>query len=59
MVRIEAGSKMPPLDCNEFEKAVDVRSIWNKEKLLEEWKESSIVRVYNKDEKKTDCINYR
>jgi len=43
MVRIETRLKMPHFDYNEFEKAVDVRSIWNKEKLLKEWKESIFV----------------
>ena len=33
-------------------------SIWNKEELPEEWKESIIVPVYRKGDK-TDCINYR
>ena len=33
-------------------------SIWNKEKLPEEWKESIIVPIYKKDER-TDCVNYR
>jgi hypothetical protein len=33
-------------------------SIWNKEELPEEWKESDIVPIYKKGEK-TDCINYR
>jgi hypothetical protein len=32
-------------------------SIWNKEELPEEWKESVIVPIYKDD--KTDCINYR
>ena len=32
-------------------------SIWNKEELPEEWKES-IVPIYNKGDK-TDCNNYR
>lgn len=50
MVRIEAGLEMPHFDYNEFEKAIDVRSIWNKEKLLEEWKESITVHVYKKGE---------
>jgi len=33
-------------------------SIWNKEELPEEWKESIIVSVYKKGDK-TDCNNYR
>jgi hypothetical protein len=33
-------------------------SIWNKEELPEEWKESVIVPVYKKGNK-TDCSNYR
>jgi hypothetical protein len=37
MVRIESGLKMPHFDYYEFQKAIDVRSVWNKEKLLEEW----------------------
>jgi len=32
-------------------------SIWNKEDLLEEWKESFTVPVHKKDDK-TDCNNY-
>ena len=34
-----------------------VISIWNKEELPEEWKESIIVPVYKKGDK-TDCSNY-
>ena len=33
-------------------------SIWNKEELPEEWKESIIVPIHNNGEK-TDCNNYR
>jgi len=33
-------------------------SIWNKEELPEEWKESIIVHIYKKGDK-TDCSNYR
>jgi len=33
-------------------------SIWNKEELPEEWKESIVVPVYKKGDK-TDCSNYR
>ena len=33
-------------------------AIWNKEELLEEWKESFIVPVY-KEGNETDCSNYR
>ena len=33
-------------------------SIWNKEELPEEWKESIIVPIYTKGDK-TDYINYR
>ena len=33
-------------------------SIWNKEELPEEWKESIVVPVYRKGDK-TDCSNYK
>ena len=33
-------------------------SIWNKKDLPEEWKDSTIVPIYKKDDK-TDCSNYR
>jgi len=33
-------------------------SIWNKEELPEEWKESIIVPIYKKGDK-TECSNYR
>jgi hypothetical protein len=35
-----------------------INSIWNKEELPEQWKESIIVPVYKKGDK-TDCSNYR
>jgi hypothetical protein len=35
-----------------------IHSIWKKEELQEEWKESIIVSIYKKGEK-TDCCNYR
>ena len=57
MVRIESGLKMPHFDYYEFQKAIDVRSVWNKEELPEEWKESIIVPIYKRDNK-TDCSNY-
>jgi hypothetical protein len=42
--------------CSEIHKLNN--SIWNKEKLLEEWKESIIVPIYKKGDKR-DCSNYR
>jgi len=35
-----------------------INSVWNKEELPEEWKESIIVPVYKKGDKR-DCSNYR
>jgi hypothetical protein len=35
-----------------------INSIWNKEELPEQWKESIIVPIY-KEGDKTDCSNYR
>ena len=42
--------------CSEIHKFIN--SIWNKEVLPEEWKESIVVPVYKKCDK-TDCSNYR
>ena len=41
--------------CSEIHKLIN--SIWNKEELPEEWKES-IVPIYNKGDK-TDCSKYK
>ena len=35
-----------------------INSVWNKEELPEEWKESIILPIYNKGDK-TDFSNYR
>ena len=50
---IKAGDKTI---CQEIHKLIV--SIWNKEELPEEWKESIIVPIYTKGDK-TDCNNYR
>jgi sorting nexin-29 len=49
---IKAGSSKI---CSEIHKLIN--SIWNKEELPEQWKESVIVPIYKKDDK-TDCSNY-
>jgi hypothetical protein len=41
---------------SEFHKPAD--SIWGKEELPEDWKESVVVPIYKKEDK-TDCNNYR
>jgi hypothetical protein len=46
------GSKI----CSEIHKLII--SIWNKEELSDQWKESLTVPVYKKGDK-TDCSNYR
>jgi len=50
---IKAGGKTI---CCEIHKLII--SIWNKEELPEEWKESIIVPIYKKGDK-TDCNNHR
>ena len=35
-----------------------INNVWNKEELLEEWKESIILPIYKRDDK-TDCSNYK
>jgi hypothetical protein len=40
--------------CSEIHKLIN--SIWNKEELPEQWKESIIVPIYKKGDK-TDCSN--
>jgi hypothetical protein len=42
--------------CSDTHKPIN--SIWNKDELLEEWKESIIVSIYKKGDK-TECSNYR
>ena len=42
--------------CCEIHK--HIISVWNKEELPDEWKESIIVHIYKKGDK-TDCNNYR
>jgi hypothetical protein len=48
----ETGSKI--LRCKIYKL---INSIWNKEELPDQWKESIIVPVHKKDDK-TDCSNY-
>ena len=50
---IEAGCR-----TFRFEFHKSLNSIWNKEELPEEWKESIILSTYKKGDK-TDCSNYR
>jgi len=53
---ITAGRTKFPRSRSEIHKRLS--SIWNKEELPEEWKDSSIVPIYKKGDK-TDCSNYR
>jgi hypothetical protein len=49
---IKAGSETL---CSKIYKLI--YSIWNKEELPQQWKESITVQIYEKDDK-TDCNNY-
>jgi len=49
---VKAGGRT--IRCDIYKR---INSIWNKEKLPEEWKESIIVPIYPKDDK-TDYRNY-
>jgi len=50
---IKAGGKTNHCEIHKL-----IISVWNKEELPEEWKESIKVPIYNKGDK-TDCSNYR
>ena len=50
---IKAGGKIIHFEIHKL-----INSIWYKEKLSEEWKESNIVSIYKKGDR-TDCSNYR
>jgi len=50
---IKAGGKTIHFEIHKL-----TSSIWNKEKLSEEWRESNFVSIYKKGDK-TDCSNYR
>jgi hypothetical protein len=41
-----------------YEINILIISIWNKEELTEVWKETIILHIYEKDDKR-ECINYR
>jgi hypothetical protein len=50
---IKAGGRIIRAEIHKL-----IISVWNKEELPEEWKESVIVPIYKKGDK-TDCSNYR
>jgi hypothetical protein len=50
---IKAGGRTIRSEIHKF-----INSIWNKEELPEQWKESIIVPIYKKGDK-IDCSNYR
>ena len=50
---IKAGGRTICLEIHKL-----ITSIWKKEKLPEEWKESIIIPIHKKGDK-TDCSNYR
>jgi len=50
---VRAGGRTIHFEIHKF-----FHSIWKKEELPEEWKESIIVSIYKKGDK-TDCSNYR
>jgi len=50
---MKAGGRIMRYEIHQF-----IISIWSKEELSEEWKESIIVQIHKKCHK-TDCSNYR
>jgi len=50
---MKAGGRIMYYEIHQF-----IISIWSKEELSEEWKESIIVHIYKKCDKR-DCSNYR
>ena len=52
-IRVKACGKKTHFEIHKL-----INSVWNKEELPEEWKESIIVAIYKKGDT-TDHINYR